>query len=137
MLRWQFMQVNGLRAKEVDRAPQETLDLTAGLIHTALREREIPEALILGMGVGIASPVDKTTGALVADGIMPVWIGVRPGTELERRTGLPATCPRSLTGGSAAAAIAAAWKRSRARSRSRGCCRRAGTNRWRRTTWPA
>jgi predicted NBD/HSP70 family sugar kinase len=76
-------------AQDVDRTPHETLDLTAELIGRALREQDVPRARVLGLGVGIASPVDKSTGALGAEGIMPGWTGVRPGSELEQRTGLP------------------------------------------------
>jgi predicted NBD/HSP70 family sugar kinase len=73
--------------KEVDTAPQETLDLAADLIERALRECLVPRERVLGLGADIASPV-RSDGALVADGIMPGWVGIRPGEELERRTGL-------------------------------------------------
>ncbi len=87
---------------EVDRAPHETLDLAAELIHTALRERDVPAGKVLGIGAGIASPVDKSTGALVADGIMPGWIGIRPGSELEARTGLPTRLTNDANAGALA-----------------------------------
>jgi predicted NBD/HSP70 family sugar kinase len=73
--------------KQVDRAPHETLDLAADLIERALRECGVPRERVLGLGAGIASPV-RSDGALVADGIMAGWVGIRPGAELERRTGL-------------------------------------------------
>jgi predicted NBD/HSP70 family sugar kinase len=73
--------------KEVDREPHETLDLAADLIERALRDRAVPRERVLGLGAGIASPV-RSDGALVADGIMAGWVGIRPGRELERRTGL-------------------------------------------------
>jgi predicted NBD/HSP70 family sugar kinase len=74
---------------EVDGAPLETLDLAAALIERAVCECLVPRDRILGLGVDIASPV-RSDGALGADGIMPGWGGVRPGAELERRTGLAA-----------------------------------------------
>jgi predicted NBD/HSP70 family sugar kinase len=43
---------------------------------------------VLGVGVGIACPVDRRSGALRAEGIMPSWVGLRPGDELAARTGL-------------------------------------------------
>jgi predicted NBD/HSP70 family sugar kinase len=89
-------------AKDVDRAPYETLDLTADLIHRAMRERDIPMERILGLGAGIASPVDKSSGALRAEGIMPGWTGVRPGPELERRTGLPTAMTNDANAGALA-----------------------------------
>lgn len=75
-------------AKEVDRAPHETLDLAVELINQAIHEQGVPRERVLGIGADIASPVDKTTGALGVEGIMPGWTGIRPGPELERRTGL-------------------------------------------------
>ncbi|HEV2637988.1 MAG TPA: ROK family transcriptional regulator [Actinocrinis sp.] len=76
-------------AQDVDRTPHETLHLVAGLIDRALTEQGVPLERVLGLGAGIASPVDKTTGALGAEGILPGWTGVRPGNELEQLTGLP------------------------------------------------
>lgn len=73
---------------DTDRAPSETLDLTADLIHQALREKGIAIADVLGLGVDIAVPVRAADGVLEAHGIMPGWVGLRPGRELEQRTGL-------------------------------------------------
>lgn len=78
-----------VEGKEVDGAPHETLDLAADLIERALRECFVPRERVLGLGVDIASPV-RSDGSLGADGIMPGWAGIRPGAELERRTGLAA-----------------------------------------------
>ncbi|MCO5995359.1 ROK family transcriptional regulator [Actinoallomurus rhizosphaericola] len=75
-------------AKDVDHAPGETLDLAAEMIHRALRERGIDRSRVLGLGIDIAAPVRDPGGVLEAHGIMPGWIGVQPGAELERRTGL-------------------------------------------------
>lgn len=73
--------------KEVDGAPQETLDLVADLIESALRECHVPRQRVLGLGADIASPV-RSDGALGAEGIMAGWEHIRPGAELQRRTGL-------------------------------------------------
>ena len=78
-----------VEAADVDSAPQTTLRLVAELIHRALRECDVPSGGVLGLGLGIASPV-AADGSLRADGIMTGWIDVRPGLELERRTGIPA-----------------------------------------------
>lgn len=74
-------------AAEVDRAPQSTLDRVAALIRQALEACAVPIERVLGLGVGIASPVG-VDGTLFAEGIMPGWTAVHPGRELERRTGL-------------------------------------------------
>jgi predicted NBD/HSP70 family sugar kinase len=78
-----------IEVKEVDRAPQETIDLTADLVERALRECAVQRERVLGLGADIASPV-RSDGALGAEGIMPGWAGIRLAAELERRTGLPA-----------------------------------------------
>jgi predicted NBD/HSP70 family sugar kinase len=74
---------------DVDDAPQEVLSLATDLIGAALEESGISQDRVLGLGVGIASPVDQRAGLLRADGIMPGWVGIRPGDELTARTGLP------------------------------------------------
>ncbi|HEY1485062.1 MAG TPA: ROK family transcriptional regulator, partial [Micromonosporaceae bacterium] len=88
--------------KDVDRAPHETLDLVASMIERALRVRGVPRARVLGIGAGIASPVDKSTGALGTAGIMPGWIGLRPASELTSRTGLPAHLTNDANAGALA-----------------------------------
>ncbi|HEX4225158.1 MAG TPA: ROK family transcriptional regulator, partial [Pseudonocardiaceae bacterium] len=89
-------------AKDVDRAPEATLDLTAELIDTALRENDIPRDRVLGIGAGIASPVRKDTGELGAASIMPGWVGRAPGTELTARTGLPTLLTNDANAGALA-----------------------------------
>jgi predicted NBD/HSP70 family sugar kinase len=82
---WDTVVVN-----DTDRAPRETLDLTAELIHRAIREKGIARGDVLGLGVDIAVPVRTADGAVEAHGIMPGWAGMRPGRELEEKTGLTA-----------------------------------------------
>ena len=73
-------------ALSVDGAPQPALDTAAALIDRAIRETGVPRSRVLGLGLGIACPVDAS-GELHAEGIMPGWIGVRPTDELTGRTG--------------------------------------------------
>jgi predicted NBD/HSP70 family sugar kinase len=93
---------NDVVAKDVDRAPGETLDLAAELIGRALRERNIDQERVLGLGVDIAAPVGDPGGVLEAHGIMPGWVGVHPGTELHRRTGLPTRLANDANAGALA-----------------------------------
>jgi predicted NBD/HSP70 family sugar kinase len=74
---------------DVDGDPESALSSAATLLGRAIDEVGAERERILGLGLGIACPVDKTTGALHADGIMPGWVGMRPAQELGRRTGLP------------------------------------------------
>ena len=44
---------------------------------------------MLGVGIGLAAPINKLTGELEADGILPGWQGIRPAAEMEERLGIP------------------------------------------------
>ena len=89
-------------AKEVDRAPEETLDLVAVLVGRALQETGVARSRVLGIGAGIASPVEKGSGALGAEGIMPGWVGMRLTDELRRRTSLPVRVTNDANAGALA-----------------------------------
>lgn len=89
-------------AIEVDHAPRETLDLTASLVARALAEHGTSRDRVLGLGAGIAAPVDKSSGVLGPDGIMPGWVGLRPGAELAERTGLATTLTNDANAGAQA-----------------------------------
>jgi predicted NBD/HSP70 family sugar kinase len=73
----------------VDGDPERTLAAAARLIDTAVRDVGVSRKKILGLGAGIACPVDKDGRRLHAEAIMPGWVGIRPVDELAARTGLP------------------------------------------------
>ena len=73
---------------DVDGDPDGALGTAVTLLDRAIEEVQVRPERILGLGLGIACPVHKTTGALHAEGIMPGWIGMRPAEELARHTGL-------------------------------------------------
>lgn len=77
-------------AVDVDDSVTATLQAATRLIDSALAETGTPRQSVLGLGVGIACPVDRHTGELRAEGVMPLWAGRRPGDELAARTGLRA-----------------------------------------------
>jgi predicted NBD/HSP70 family sugar kinase len=72
----------------VDGDPQRTLATAVRLIDQAIEQAAVPREKILGLGAGIACPVDRDGRRLHAEGIMPGWVGVRPVDELAARTGL-------------------------------------------------
>jgi predicted NBD/HSP70 family sugar kinase len=74
---------------EVDHAPIESLDLAHELVRAALRSAGVEHDRLLGVGMGLAAPINKRTGELDADGILPGWHGIRPVAEMEARLGLP------------------------------------------------
>ncbi len=73
---------------EVDYAPTESLDLARELVHGALEAAGVDEERLLGVGMGLAAPINSTTGELAADGIMPGWREIRPAAEMEARLGV-------------------------------------------------
>ena len=74
---------------EVDHAPTESLDLADELVRTALSNAGVSNERLLGVGMGLAAPINRVTGALEANGILPGWHGVRPAAEMEARLGVP------------------------------------------------
>jgi predicted NBD/HSP70 family sugar kinase len=74
---------------DVDDSAADTLVAATKTVDRALRETKTPRAAVLGLGVGIACPVDRNTGQLRAEGIMPSWVDRLPGDELATRTKLP------------------------------------------------
>jgi predicted NBD/HSP70 family sugar kinase len=73
----------------VDHDPGNALAIAAAMSGQALDEAHVPPDRVLGIGLGIACPVNADTGDLAAEGIMPGWAGVRPADELAERTGFP------------------------------------------------
>jgi predicted NBD/HSP70 family sugar kinase len=74
---------------DVDHAPNESLDLAHELVREAMRNAGVPSDQLLGVGMGLAAPINKATGNLEADGILPGWHGIRPAAEMEARLGIP------------------------------------------------
>jgi predicted NBD/HSP70 family sugar kinase len=55
------------------------------MLETAKVDRE----RVIGVGAGLASPIDHTTGTLGSPTILPSWAGMQPAEELSRRLSLP------------------------------------------------
>ena len=55
----------------------------------ALSSAGVASDRLLGVGMGLAAPINQGTGELEADGILPGWHGIRPAAEMEARLGLP------------------------------------------------
>ena len=73
---------------DVDHAPMESLDLAYDLVRSALDATGVEPDRLLGVGMGLAAPINTLTGELEAYGILPGWEGIRPAAEMERRLGV-------------------------------------------------
>jgi predicted NBD/HSP70 family sugar kinase len=76
-------------AAEVDHAPMESLDLARELVFGVLSEAGVTADHVIGVGMALAAPVDRETGFVFAEGILPNWGGVQPAAEMQARLGLP------------------------------------------------
>jgi predicted NBD/HSP70 family sugar kinase len=74
---------------EVDHAPAASLDLARELVLDALREAKVEREHVIGVGMGLAAPIDSATRTVYAEGILPSWGGLSPADEMESRLGLP------------------------------------------------
>lgn len=81
--------VDDYSVAEVDHAPSESLDLAQHLVQEALHSAGVEPDRLLGVGMGLAAPINKVAGKLEADGILPGWHGIRPAAEMEARLGIP------------------------------------------------
>jgi predicted NBD/HSP70 family sugar kinase len=73
---------------EVDHEPSRSLDLAQRLVHEALHRAGVAPDRLLGVGMGLAAPINKA-GDLEANGILPGWHGIRPAAEMQARLGIP------------------------------------------------
>lgn len=76
-------------AIELDEDPARVLDLAATLARGALRRAGVPMVKVLGVGVGLAAPIDAGSGRTHASGILARWLDIDVEAELQRRLDLP------------------------------------------------
>jgi predicted NBD/HSP70 family sugar kinase len=74
---------------EVDTQAAEALDTAAQLAAEVLEEAGVEHGHVLGAGMGLPGPIDRTTGVLRSHVILPGWVGLDPAAELERRLRVP------------------------------------------------
>ena len=77
------------RELDVDDAAQVGLDLAAELVANALARADVKKNRVLGLGMGLPGPIDRTTGTVGSSSILPGWVGVDAAAEMERRLGVP------------------------------------------------
>ena len=73
----------------VDHAPTASFDLAQELVRDALTTTGIDPDRVLGIGMGLAAPVNRSTGSIESEGFLPGWRGLRPAEEMQARIGLP------------------------------------------------
>jgi predicted NBD/HSP70 family sugar kinase len=74
---------------DVDADPAAALDAAACLVQQLLAQAQVSDDRVLGIGMGLPAPIDRSSGTVGASSILPAWTGVRAGEEITRRLGLP------------------------------------------------
>jgi predicted NBD/HSP70 family sugar kinase len=77
------------QALAVDLDPVGSLDAAAELVRQTLASARVSASAVVGVGMGVPGPVDHRTGRVGSTSILPGWLGVFAGKEMERRLGLP------------------------------------------------
>lgn len=72
---------------DVDHNAEEALDAAARLAVEVLDEAGVQRKNVLGAGIGIPGPVDRARGTVGSATILPGWLGLRIGAEMEKRLG--------------------------------------------------
>ena len=76
-------------AGDVDGHPLASFDLAQRLVGDALADAGVSATDVIGVGVGLAAPLDSASDTIHAEGILPGWSGIEPARELEARLGMP------------------------------------------------
>ncbi len=74
---------------DVDSSAHEALDAAARLSAELLEEAGVGPGRLLAAGVGLPGPIDRESGLVRSQPILPSWTGLDPVAELEQRLSAP------------------------------------------------
>jgi len=74
---------------EVDTAAQDALDTAARLVGELIDEAGVDRDRVLAAGMGLPGPIDRASGLVHSQPILPSWVGLNPAGEMEERLELP------------------------------------------------
>lgn len=74
---------------EVDTAAAAALDTAARLVAELIDEAGVERSRVLAAGMGLPGPIDRETGLVHSQPILPSWVGLNPAEEMESRLELP------------------------------------------------
>jgi len=74
---------------DVSHDARAALDVAARMVDEVLAEAQVERKSVIGAGIGIPGPVDRTRGTAGSATILPGWIGVRIVDEMHDRLGVP------------------------------------------------
>src|SRR3954471_3043116 len=74
---------------DIDHEASHALDASVELVERVLADAGVARQRVIGVGVGLPSPIDRATGTVGSPTILPSWTGMRPAEELSKRLKLP------------------------------------------------
>jgi predicted NBD/HSP70 family sugar kinase len=74
---------------DVDHSADQGLAAAAEFVEQVLAEAEVGRERVIGVGMGLPAPIDRTTGSVQSSSILPGWVGVDAAAEASARIGLP------------------------------------------------
>jgi predicted NBD/HSP70 family sugar kinase len=74
---------------DVSHDARAALDTAARMVEEVLTEARVERKSVIGAGIGIPGPVDRTRGAVGSATILPGWTGLRIGSEMRDRLAMP------------------------------------------------
>jgi predicted NBD/HSP70 family sugar kinase len=77
------------RELNVDHSADHGLSAAAEFVDQVLDEAGADRARVIGVGMGLPAPIDRTTGTVQGASILPGWVGVDAAAEAASRFGLP------------------------------------------------
>jgi Transcriptional regulator/sugar kinase len=78
-----------MRELDVNRRAADALEASARMVDEVLSEAGVQRSAVICAGIGIPGPVDRARGTVGSATILPGWLGLRIGDEMEKRLGLP------------------------------------------------
>ncbi|MGA9859182.1 MAG: ROK family transcriptional regulator [Solirubrobacteraceae bacterium] len=77
------------RELDVDNEAEHAINVAVDGVRSLLARAELPRTRLLGVGAAISGPVQRDSGSLSADSILPGWSAISLRRELEARLGVP------------------------------------------------
>jgi len=77
------------RALDVDQSARDGFATATELVEEVLATAGVPRDRVINVGMGVPGPIRHQTGSVGSSSILPGWVDVRVGEEMERRLGLP------------------------------------------------
>jgi predicted NBD/HSP70 family sugar kinase len=77
------------REMDVDHSAEHGLDTAAEFVAQVLSDAGAEPARVIGVGMGLPAPIDRSSGTVQSSSILPAWVGVDAAGEASARFGFP------------------------------------------------